>query len=283
MTTVDHERIGVVGLGAIGGSLALAWREAFAVRAWSRDPSDREQARLAGITLCAGGESDWPSDMASATAVVVAVPLDELANVARQLLPVVPDECLLLHVGSLQHRDALGLREQEFQRVLGTHPLAGSERAGFSAASAEMFQGAAVRAEARATEPMRERIEALWRIAGVGRIIWQDAVEHDALMAWVSHLSQLTSTAIAAVLAERGIHPRDLGPGARGATRLAASDFRIWSPILERAPDDTATAVRRLTSVLHDLATALEARDARSLERTWQQARSWTMRGEEPA
>ena len=283
MPPPTQERIGVVGLGAIGGSLALAWRESGAVRAWSRDPSDRHQARSAGIPLCAGGESDWVNDMASSTAVVVAVPVDEIANVVRRLLPLVPDECLLLHVGSLQRRDALGLREPEFQRVLGTHPLAGSERAGFSAASPEMFRRATVRAEARATEPMRERIQALWRMAGVGRIIWQDAVEHDALMSWVSHLSQLTSTAIAGVLAERGISPHDLGPGARGATRLAGSDFSIWSPILARAPDDTATALRRLSSVLHDLASALEARDSRALERTWQRARSWTMRGEEPA
>jgi len=283
MPPTDHERISIIGLGAIGGSLALAWRGAASIRGWSRDAADRDQARAAGIAVYAGDESAWPTDMADSTAVVVAVPVNELARVVRQLQSILPDECLLLHVASLQSREALGLSDPEFQRVLGTHPLAGSERSGFAAATMEMFHGATLRAEARATPAERERIERLWRAAGIARIVWQDATRHDALMSWVSHLPQLNAIAIAAVLADRDIHPRDLGPGARDATRLAASDLGMWASILERAPAETATAVRRLTSVLEELADALEAHDAHSLERAWQAARAWRMRGEGPA
>src|SRR5687768_15221520 len=208
MSSIDHERIGVIGLGAIGGSLALAWRGAASIRAWSRDGADRALARAAGVTICDGEESAWPSGMADSTTVVVAVPVDQVASVVQQLGRELPDECLLLHVASLQARNALGLSDSEFQRVLGTHPLAGSERSGFGAARIEMFRGATVRAEARATPAERRRIEELWRTAGVARIVWQDATEHDTLMSWLSHLSQLNATAIAALLAERGIHPR---------------------------------------------------------------------------
>lgn len=280
MPQLETERIGIVGLGAIGGSLALAWRDVAPLRAWSRDKADRDAAQAAGIAVGAGHDAAWARDMADSTAVVLAVPLDQLAPVVRLLVPQLPDECLVLHVGSLQNREAVGLTEAEFRRVLGTHPIAGSERSGFSAANGAMFRDATLRAEARATETERGRIDGLWRAAGIARVVWQDADAHDALMAWVSHLSQLTATAMASVLAERGIPPRDVGPGARDATRLAVSDFGMWAPILGRAPVDSAIAARRLARALHELGDALEAHDARSLERIWQEARSWRTHAE---
>jgi prephenate dehydrogenase len=220
--------------------------------------------------------------MAASTTVMLAVPVSELAHVVRAVLPHLPDECLVLHASSLQRREALGLTEMEFRRVLGTHPIAGAERSGFAAADPAMFRGATVRAEARATGADRAGIETLWRGAGVARIIWDESAAHDALMSWISHLSQITATALAAVLAEEGISPRDLGPGARDATRLAASDLVMWAPILERAPPETVVAVRRLTSALRGLGDALEAHDAPTVAQTWQDARSWRMRAEDP-
>lgn len=277
-----QERIGIVGLGAIGGSLALAWLDFASVVAWSRDAGDRDAAHAAGIALAGGNESGWPGGMARSTTIVLAVPVDELADVVHELLPDVPDECLILHASSLQSREALGLSDAEFRRVLGTHPIAGSERSGFGAADSAMFRGATVRAEARATESQRARIHALWRAAGAARILWEEAPAHDALMSWVSHLSQLAATALAAVLGEQGISPRDLGPGARDATRLAASDFAMWAPILERAPRETVAAIRRLTSALQGLGDALEAHQLEAVARTWREARSWRTRPEDP-
>lgn len=282
-TTFGSMRIGIVGLGAIGGSLALAWRDHASVLGWSHDAADREAARAAGITVVGGNESAWPTEMMRAAILVLAVPLNEVARVVHELLPGVPDECLLLHVSSLQRREALGLREADFRRILGTHPIAGSERSGFGAADATMFRGATVRAESRATARDRARIDALWRAAGAARIVWEDAEAHDALMSWVSHLSQLTATALAAVLAEQGIGARELGPGARDATRLAASDYAMWAPILDNAPRETVAAVRRLTSALQRLGDALEARELNSVEQMWQGGRSWRTRAEDRA
>jgi prephenate dehydrogenase len=213
--------------------------------------------------------------MSAATVVVLAVPLGELRDVARALLPRLSDEALVLHTTSLQRRDALGLSEPEFRRVLGTHPIAGSERSGFAAADAEMFRGATVRAESRATDAERERIEMLWRETGVARIAWSDAAAHDELMSWVSHLPQLTSTALAAVLGERGIAQRDIGPGARDTTRLASSDPGMWAPILQNTPRETVAALRRLTSTLDALGDALEKHDAASITAIWEHARAW--------
>ena len=283
MSPHDQERIGIVGLGVVGGSLALAWRDQHELLAWARDATDRAAARAAGIAVCGDDSSTWLADMATATVVVLAVPLHDVASVVRQVLAHLPDDSLVLHTTSLQSREALGLTDTEFRRVLGTHPIAGSERSGFSAADAAMFRGATVRADARATDAARARIERLWREAGISRIAWTDASVHDELMSWASHLPQLTATALAAVLARQGIEPRDIGPGARDMTRLAASDPGMWAPILQNAPRATVDALRRLTSALDALGNALDRRDAATLAASWEEARAWRQRGEQSA
>lgn len=281
MPALAQERIGIIGLGAIGGSLALALRDRAPVLAWSRDAADCDAANAAGIDVCKGEGSTWLDDIAGATVVIIAVPLGQLAPVARELQARLPGECLLLHSSGLQRRESLGLSEQEFRRVFGTHPLAGSERSGFRAADAGMFRGATVRAEARASEGDRRRIESVWRAAGVERFVWEDATVHDELMSWVSHLPQLTATALAAVLAQRGIAPGDMGPGARGTTRLAASDPGVWVSVLRRSPRETLDALGRLTSMLDALRAALESHDGASLTQIWEQARTWRSSAED--
>src|ERR671919_2806024 len=140
------EVVGIVGLGAVGGSLALSLDGRLPAIAWSRDQRDREAARQAGIDV-RGDNTTWGRAMDDATIIVIAVPLDAIAPVARELRPQVRDDVLMLHTGSLQRREALSFTEAEFARVIGTHPMAGSERSGFAAARADLFRGATMRAE----------------------------------------------------------------------------------------------------------------------------------------
>lgn len=273
MPSLHTERIGIVGLGAIGGSLALALKDWASPLTWSRDPRDRMAAAAAGIEVCR--EDAWATEMKACAAVVIAVPLDEVAPVVGELLPHLPEASLVMHASSLQRREALRLSERELQRVVGTHPIAGSERSGFGGANGALFGDATVRAEARAAAPARRRIELVWRAAGATRFVWDDAATHDALMAWISHLPQLTATALAAVLADHGVPAAEAGPGARDTTRLAASDPAMWAPLLNQAPPETVSALRRLTSRLRELGDAVESRDERLVAETWQRARSW--------
>jgi prephenate dehydrogenase len=275
------EVVGIVGLGAVGGSLALTLSETLPVVAWSRDPRDRSDARKAGIDV-RGDETTWGRAMDAATIIVIAVPLDAIAPVARELRAQVGDDVLMLHTGSLQRREALSLTDAEFARVIGTHPMAGSERSGFAAARADMFQGSIVRAEDRATEQQRERIERLWREAGCARVVWNNSVAHDALMARVSHLPQLLAVALGAALGDVGVRRDDLGPGARDMTRLASSDPSMWLPLLAQAPPETVDGIRRLTSALTELADAIERRDTSTVGKLLERGRAWRDGGDPP-
>lgn len=268
------EVVGIVGLGAVGGSLALALDGHLPVIAWSRDRRDRDAARGAGIDV-RGDDTSWGRAMDDATIIVIAVPLDAIAPVARELRAQVGDDVLVLHTGSLQRREALSIADAELASVLGTHPMAGSERSGFVAARADMFRGATVRAEARAGTWQRERVEGLWREAGCARVIWSDAVRHDALMAHVSHIPQLLAAALGATLADAGVGGDDLGPGAHDMTRLASSDPSMWLPLLAQAPPETVDGIRRLTSTLTELAAAIERRDPATIAKLLERGRTW--------
>lgn len=268
------EVVGIVGLGAVGGSLALAIHGCLPVVAWARDRRDRDAAREAGVDV-RGDETTWGRAMDNATMIVIAVPLDAIASVARQLRARVRDDVLILHTASLQRREALSFTDAELAQVIGTHPMAGSERSGFAAARADMFRDAMVRAEDRASEGQRERIEGLWRDAGCTRVVWNNATAHDALMGRVSHLPQLLAAALGATLGDVGVRRDDLGPGARDMTRLASSDPSMWLPLLAQAPPETVDGIRRLTSSLEELAEAIDRRDTSTIARLLERGCTW--------
>ena len=161
--------------------------------------------------------------------------------------------------------------------MIGSHPIAGSHRSGFGAARADLFREATVYVERRAGARQREDAELFWSLAGARRIAYADAPEHDAAMAWISHLPQWASKALAETLAtaaprEMGVTP---GPGARDTTRLAMSPFEMWHPILERAPGETAAALRAFERSVEHLRIALEARDWETMRTIWEGASRW--------
>lgn len=266
--------VAIVGLGCIGGSLARALlAQGVEVRGWSTSPGDRRRAAAAGVAV---PEGDAPLDALchGATSVVLAVPFPSLAVVAQQLRAVAPG-VRIFHVGGLQQRAALGVDGETWERLLGTHPLAGSHDTGFEASRADLFVGATVCIEERADARARRGAEWLWRTAGAGHIDYRTAEAHDRLMAWVSHLPQLTSTALGHTLAAAGIDPAEVGSGARDTTRLAATPLGAWPELLRGAPGEVAAAVAQLEATLAELRRVLEARDDTALSALWERAAAW--------
>jgi prephenate dehydrogenase len=177
----------------------------------------------------------------------------------------------------MQRSEALDAMPEVVARVIGTHPLAGSHRSGFAAARADLFRDATVFVEQRANARQKEDAELFWSLAGAKRIEYATAHDHDTAMAWISHLPQLASTALASVLAEK--MPRSVavspGAGARDATRLAMSNLEMWQPILNRVPAATSVALSALEASVRDLRAALESHDWPALHVIWERASAW--------
>lgn len=266
--------VAIVGLGLIGGSLARALlAEGIVVRGLDGSAAERRQAAEAGVHVADGMPALLAGGAPAIT--VVAVPLGAVRDVVPPLLARLAPDATVLHVAGLQRPGSTGLDDGAQRRVIGTHPLAGSHAAGFAAARADLFVGATVLAEARAGDAARARLEALWTTVGAAAVAYRTAEEHDAEMAWVSHLPQLAATALAAALAEASIPSTAGGPGLRDVTRLAASPLATWRDVLRAAPPETGAALDAAIHALDRLRTALRRGDDRLLDELWSRAQAW--------
>jgi|1185.fasta_scaffold07934_2 prephenate dehydrogenase len=266
--------VAIIGLGVIGGSAALRVRErGTPLRTFSTSAQDCALAREAGLVV----SQTLDAAVREVGLVLIAVPLNRIAPVASEVIGAAPDTATILHAGSLQRLEALDAIPEVAARLIGTHPIAGSHRSGFGAARADLFRDAVVYVERRASARQREDAELFWSLAGAQRIAYANAPEHDSAMAWISHLPQLASKALADTLA--AADPRDIGvspgPGARDTTRLAMSPFEMWYPILERAPSETVAALRAFELSVERLRIALENRDWETMRALWERATTW--------
>lgn len=270
--------IAVIGLGCIGGSLALALEARGArVLGWSRSPADRAAAAAAGVRIAPADTLE--SLLPGAGIVVLAVPIAAVQPVARAVVATVPPDALVVHTAGLQSARPLGFDRALESRVWGTHPLAGCHASGFEAARPELFAGCMVSLDAALAAPDRTRAEWLWHEAGASRFDYRGAVEHDRLVAWVSQLPQLAATALAATLAGAGFSLGDAGPGARDTTRLAASDYGVWGDLLRAAPGELGRALEAHADTLRAVRLAVDAADATALRDIWERARAWRRAG----
>lgn len=267
----DATRVAIVGLGAIGGSVALKLlSRGITPRGFTTSPADHDLAAVAGVSIA----DTVNAAIAGADLILIAVPLDQLGEVARAVMSAAPNTATVLHAASLQRPSATGLTG-ECERVIGTHPLAGSVRGGFAAASADMFKGAIIYAEPRGTRRNREDVELFWSLAGAARIEYLDATEHDDHMAAVSHVPQLLASALASVLARAQVAASDLGPGGRDMTRLAGSSWSMWAPLISATPERTTQLLEQIVNELSMVRSAIEHREVTGLKALWNRAGEW--------
>jgi prephenate dehydrogenase len=270
----DATRVAIIGLGAIGGSAALKLLERGSKPVgFSIDHADQAAAAAAGIEV-AGSVQAAVRDK---DLVLIAVPLDRVADVARDAVDAAGPHATIFHAASLQRPDATRMDPAVAARVIGTHPLAGTATSGFAAADATMFAGATVFVEERGDRRMREDAELFWSMAGARRIEYRAAAEHDDLMAAISHVPQLLATALASTLAYGKVGRRQLGPGGRDMTRLAASSWEMWKPLLGATPGRTLAMLESIETELRDMREAIATQTLDEAAVGWSVARAWAL------
>lgn len=270
-------RVSIVGLGVMGGSLARALHalaDAPEVFGWGPDADERTAASASGVF------TDVPATrahaMAEAELVVLAAPpsasLDSMEAVAVEApMTATITDVTSLKVPMAEAADRVGLLD----RWVGSHPMAGSHASGFGASRADLYVGATVWtvADELATE-RAGTVHRFWEALGAHpKAIRGD--QHDRLMALVSHLPQLASTALAGVLADHGIDPVRMGPGGRDATRLAASSPEMWADLLALAPPESSDALRALSDECARLADLIESHESEEIVRSLRRSKEW--------
>ena len=283
--TVDT--LAIVGTGLIGGSFALALKQAGAVRevlGVGRSAASLELARQHGLIDRA---VDW-AEAGRADCILLALPVGETEAVLKKLAPHLKPGAIVTDAGSTKAnvvaaaRAALGGRVADF--VPG-HPIAGSEQSGPAAARADLYRGRKVvltpqadtRAAALAT------VRALWEAAGA-QVETLDAVLHDRVFAAVSHLPHLAAFALVDELAQRAdseVFFRFAASGFRDFTRIAGSSPEMWRDIALANREALTVELDAYLGALQTLRRAVADEDAAALETIFSRARAareqWTM------
>ncbi|MBA2444469.1 MAG: prephenate dehydrogenase/arogenate dehydrogenase family protein, partial [Nocardioidaceae bacterium] len=219
----------VVGAGLIGASVGMALtRAGVPTHICDVDPD------IAHVAAVRGAGSDLPLD-GQPGLVVVATPPDHLADAVARALQDFP-AAVVTDVGSVKGAPLAGLeaRRVPLARYVGGHPMAGSERSGPFASSADLFDGRTWAVVGRADcDPGAVRcVEDLARVCGAN-VVRMTTDEHDLAVARVSHLPHLMAALTAGQLA--AAPPEHLalsGQGVRDVTRIAAGDPALWQQII---------------------------------------------------
>lgn len=255
---VAHPRVVILGPGLIGGSLALALKEAEAsppVRLWGRTDGFIPAARKAGLEAF----TDLPEALESADLLVLCVPVDVMPSLARQTAPLVKSTAWVTDAGSTKRR-LVGELEEIFQgRFVGSHPMAGSEKTGFASADARLFQNApCIVTPTPATRPEAlAAVESLWKSVGC-EIHRMSPADHDRLVARISHLPHLAASALVHLAAQAGADAQRLsGGGYRDTTRVASGSPGLWTGILSENQEEVVAAIDDLVVFLQETRSSL--------------------------
>jgi prephenate dehydrogenase len=225
-------RVVVVGVGLIGGSIALRARRLPGVRVVGIDrPRVLRRARARGVLDEA--HRSLRSGLAGADLIVLALPVEAIARILPRLRRLAPEGAVITDVGSTKEMVVRAARGAGLaRRFVGGHPMAGSEHSGVQHADATLLRGASwilCPAEAGAASRVRRFV----RLLGA-RPVSLEARRHDRIVARLSHLPQLLSVALvnAAAAGRDGRTLRLAGPAFRQMSRLAASPPGLWAGIL---------------------------------------------------
>jgi prephenate dehydrogenase len=270
------ERIAIVGFGLIGASIALGVRRLWpSVLIVAVDRKDVIEAAMRAHAADVGADDLVVA--ADVQLVVLAAPVLANVRLLAELPAHVPGEAVVTDVGSTKRETLAAARAlPERLRFVGGHPLAGAAVGGVESARADLFEGRPwiLTPSTDAAGAAHAGVTALVEALG-GRVHLMTPEEHDSLVAYLSHLPQLTASALMHLVGERtGAEGLALaGRGLRDTTRLASSPPDIWRDISASNRDNIASAIDELVKILLELRPETGSPDA--LQRTFHSAARW--------
>ncbi len=255
---VDWNRVTLVGVGLLGGSLGLALRRrrlaGSVVGFVRRRASISECQRLGAVDVAT---RDLHRAVAGAELIVLCTPIGRMRSLVEQMLPALGPGAIVTDVGSVKAsvvRELERLIAKAGGHYVGSHPMAGAEKMGVAAAHADLFLNAVcvITPTQRSDQAAVRRVGQLWKSVG-GRLLRLTPEAHDELVSRSSHLPHV----LAATLANSVLGPRRpkqqaalCANGFRDTTRIAAGSPEMWRDI---ALANRENLTRALDSFMHDL------------------------------
>lgn len=267
------ERVALIGLGLIGGSISLAARRAGAagrVVGYARSAETRETARRIG--LCDEIFETPAEAVAGADLVILCVPIGAMRAVADEIAPHLTDGAVVSDVGSVKGAVVEALADLPGHvHVVPAHPLAGTEHSGPESGFAELFDNrhCIVTPLPGGDEAAKDRLASFWRALGA-LVDDMDPAHHDLVLAVTSHAPHLIAYTMVGVADDmRRVTQSEVinysAAGFRDFTRIAASDPTMWRDVFLNNREATLEILGRFTEELFALQRAIRTGDGGQL------------------
>ena len=257
----------VVGIGLIGGSMAISLQESgFAKKVIGVDAL-RENEKKAIRRYLVDETMPLKEAVAQSDIIIVATPVDVMLKVIPEVLDLVTDKQTVLDVGSTKEHLLASLKNHSNRkRLVATHPMAGTEYSGPEAAIPNLFDGkytVIVDQEDSAKDAVAIA-EQLYKVMNM-KIAYLDATAHDEHTAYVSHIAHISSFALALTVLEKEKNESrifELASSGFGSTvRLAKSSPDMWIPIFRQNRDNVLSILDEYISTLSQFRTMLIKKD----------------------
>lgn len=266
---VEFQKITLVGVGMLGGSVGLAAKKrgvAGCITGFVRRAESIEECLAVGAVDQA--TQDVAEAVTGASLVVLCTPVAGMGDIAAQIKPHLSPKAVVTDVGSVK-ASVVAEVEPVLPRFIGSHPMCGSEKTGVASACADLFNDAvcAVTPTAQSASDALEKVNQFWEVLG-SRVIALSAKQHDAIVARTSHLPHVLASALVKTILTK---PREgeagfLGTGFRDTTRLASGSPEMWRDIALTNASAVTDAIDDLQNELVELKKLLDAKDKVALE-----------------
>jgi prephenate dehydrogenase len=273
-------RIAVIGVGLIGGSVALAARQRAGAEVVAYDSDPDALTTAAKLAAIDGAASSPQEAVEGAEAAFVAVPVGSLPAAIEAVLAAAGERCVVTDVGSTKRAVVAAHQDQRF---VGGHPLAGAETSGVAHARADLFDGATwyLTPTQRTSGVLYERLHRLICALGA-RPQAIEAGTHDEILALISHLPHVLANVLvsqaAGLLSGQDQRLPAVGPSFRDATRVAGASSAVWTDIYMSNRDALVEQIDATTTRLNHVRALLQEADADSIT-AWNEAAASDRRG----
>lgn len=274
MAEAIGDRLCIIGVGLIGGSIGMAVRQRGLAK---RVVGVGRSAERLQVALQTGAIDEATTSLqegvTDADMVVVCTPVGLIVPTIKLFQQWLPSECVVTDVGSVKSAIVQQATDLLGERFVGGHPMAGSEQTGVHNARANLFEGTtwALTPTEKTSPNALQKVTALAQ--GVGaQIITADPSEHDRAVALTSHLPHALALALVHV-AENTPYPQLIGGSFRDGTRVAASSPELWRDIFLHNREHVLWAIDEFIGKLQEVRSAIDMEDAETIQRLFTEAR----------
>jgi prephenate dehydrogenase len=270
---LQDTRIAVIGLGLMGGSLAMALKEKCA--ALFGIDADHATLQLAlDKQIVDQADSDPVKLLPQVDLVILATPIPAIIDFIRELPSLIQTPCIVLDLGSTKKNivQVMSSLPKLFDPI-GGHPICGKEKLGLENADRNLYRGFpfVITPLERTTQRAKSAVSQIISVIGAN-MIEMTSEEHDNILASTSHLPFLISSALAHATPEE--FASLIGPGFRSTSRLAGTPSSMMIGVLRSNRDNILQAIKKFYGSLHEMETALQDENYVELELILKQSRT---------